>query len=53
LIGGVPMAVEAEKIRYCENCKEETVHHAYEDALEFVYRCKQCDEQTEIVKSFF
>lgn len=53
LNGGIHLAVEAEKIRYCENCKEDTLHQAYEDALELVYRCKQCDETTEIVKSFF
>ena len=47
------MSVEAQETRYCENCKEETLHQAYEDALEFEYRCTKCNKTTEIVKSFF
>lgn len=47
------MAVEAQETRYCENCKRETLHNAYEDVLEIEYRCVDCNETTEIVKSFF
>lgn len=47
------MAVEAEQMKFCENCRKETVHHVYEDALELEYRCTKCNETTEMVKSFF
>lgn len=51
--GGLALAIEIQKIKFCENCKVETIHQAYEDALEIEYCCTQCHEKTEIVKSFF
>ncbi|MGS2779491.1 hypothetical protein ACVBAX_19185 [Robertmurraya sp. GLU-23] len=47
------MGVEAEQIHYCENCKEDTLHKTYEDAMEITYRCTQCEEESEVFKSFF
>ncbi|MBM7662156.1 ribosomal protein L44E [Bacillus mesophilus] len=47
------MGVEAEKNLYCETCKEETTHQAYENALEIEFRCTKCNKKTEIVKNFF
>lgn len=51
--GGITLAVENQLIKYCENCKEETLHHAYEDALVIDFSCTQCNEKTEVMKSFF
>lgn len=51
--GGITVAVQAQDIRYCENCKEKTTHIVNEDALELEYKCTQCNETTEVVKNFF
>jgi hypothetical protein len=51
--GGIILGVEAEQIQYCENCKEDTLHKTYEDAMEIIYRCTQCEEESEVFKSFF
>ncbi len=51
--GGIILGVEAEQIQYCENCKEETLHKTYEDALEITYRCTRCEGESEVFKSFF
>lgn len=51
--GGIILGVEAEQIQYCENCKKDTLHKTYEDAMEITYRCTQCEEESEVFKSFF
>ncbi|MBI0579036.1 hypothetical protein IEC97_16835 [Neobacillus cucumis] len=45
--------IELPKSLYCEHCKKETEHKVREDALEIEYTCKECNNQQEIVKSFF
>ncbi|GAA0328120.1 hypothetical protein GCM10008967_18250 [Bacillus carboniphilus] len=47
------MAIEAQENRYCESCKTETLHKAYEDALEIQFRCTECNETTQVFKTFF
>jgi len=39
--------------RFCELCKKETDHLVREDALEIEYICKECNNQEEMIKSFF
>lgn len=47
------LGIEVEQIRFCENCKKETTHYVYEDALELEYRCTNCNDTTQMIKSFF
>lgn len=45
--------IEFPKNLYCEQCGKETEHIVHEDALEIEYICKECNNEQEIIKSFF
>ena len=45
--------IEFPKILYCEKCGKETEHMVREDALEIEYLCTECNNEQEIIKSFF
>lgn len=45
--------IEFPKNLYCEQCGKETEHMVREDALEIEYICKECNNEQEIIKSFF
>ncbi len=45
--------IEIPRNLYCEKCNKETEHMVREDALEIEYTCTECNQQHEIVKSFF
>ncbi len=45
--------IEFPKNLYCEKCGKETEHMVREDALEIEYICKECNNEQEIIKSFF
>jgi hypothetical protein len=45
--------IEFPKDLYCDQCGKETEHIVREDALEIEYICKECNNEQEIIKSFF
>lgn len=50
--GGVGL-VEKNLVRYCEECKKETLQVVSEDALEIKYHCTDCDSEQNTIKNFF
>lgn len=44
---------EIHEKRYCDRCKQETLHVVREDALEIRYTCQSCYHDQAIVKTFF
>ncbi|MDL4843088.1 hypothetical protein [Aquibacillus rhizosphaerae] len=44
---------EIEEQRFCNQCRRKTNHIVSEDALAIVYKCKECNSEEEVVKTFF
>ncbi|MCT2537701.1 hypothetical protein NC661_11285 [Aquibacillus koreensis] len=45
--------MEIKETRYCENCDQETTQFVSEDAMEITYHCTRCNQEEEVVKTFF
>ncbi|WP_407271233.1 hypothetical protein [Radiobacillus sp. PE A8.2] len=45
--------LEIQEERYCEQCGQETPHLVSETALEITYQCKVCNQEEEVIKTFF
>jgi ribosomal protein L33 len=47
------MAKKVEEMKFCEHCNKETLHVVREDALEIEFLCTECNEQSDVIKTFF
>ncbi|WP_162990200.1 hypothetical protein [Mesobacillus foraminis] len=47
------MAKKVEEMKFCEHCNKKTLHVVREDALEIEFLCTECNEQSDVIKTFF